>query len=105
VTAYDVTLNSALIASQGSALGVPATDSAAVQQILSNGGVTFRVDVNAADQIRQLIMHLSIPASSTSSAGQEAIVVDFTNYGTPVSITAPPADQVATLQQFTTAST
>jgi hypothetical protein len=105
VTAYDVTLSPALIASQGSALGVPASDSTAVQQMLSNGGVTYRVDVDAADQIRQLILHMTIPASSTSPDGQEAIVVDFTNYGTPVSITAPPADQVATVQQFAAAST
>jgi hypothetical protein len=27
------------------------------------------------------------------------VVIDFTNYGTPVSITAPPASQVATLPQ------
>jgi hypothetical protein len=43
---------------------------------------------------------MTVPASSSTPAVQESVVVDLTNYGTPVSISAPPADQVATAQQL-----
>jgi hypothetical protein len=100
VTSYDVTLSPALISSQVSALGVPSADSAEVQQILGTSGVTFRVSVSSDGHLRRLSLNMTVPASSSTPAVQESVVVDLTNYGTPVSISAPPADQVATAQQL-----
>ena len=41
-------------------------------------------------------MHLSVRSISLSAQATE----DISNYGTPVSITTPPADQVVSLPQF-----
>jgi hypothetical protein len=100
VTYYDVTLSPSLIDSQVSALGVPSADSAEVQQILGTSGITFRVSVGSDDHLRRFSLNMTVPASSSTPAVQESVVVDLTNYGTPVSISAPPADQVATAQQL-----
>jgi len=100
VTAYNVSISPSLIAGQSSTLGVPQADLAEVQQILGSSGVTFKVYVNPTGQLRRLTLHMVIPASSSSPAVQESVVVDFTNYGTPVSVTAPPSNQVASLQQL-----
>ena len=100
VTEYKVTLTPSSIASQESTLGVPATDTAEVQQLLGTSGVTFQVYVTSAGQFRRLSLDLGVPASSSTPAVQESVVVDFTNYGTPVSVTAPPASEVATAQQL-----
>jgi hypothetical protein len=103
VTRYSVKLNLADIAGQTSKLGISASDSEAVQQLLQNG-VSVDVYIDGANQIRRLSLQLAVPATSTAPAGQESVVVDFTNYGTPVAISAPPADQIATLQQLQSVS-
>jgi hypothetical protein len=104
VTDFDVSLSPLVIASQADALGVPSADSAEIRQILGNGGATFRVSVTSVGQFRQLSLHMTVPASSSSPAVHQSVVVDFTNYGTPVSVIAPPATQVATAQQLQEAS-
>jgi hypothetical protein len=99
VTQYSVELTPSLIAAQTGSLGIPSSDSATLQQLAQNG-LTFVVYVNPANQIRRLRIQVAVPATSSSPSTQESIVVDFTNYGTPVSVSAPPASAVTTLQQL-----
>lgn len=99
VTQFRVTIPPGVITSQVQGLGIPASDSAAVQQI-AQGGITLQVYITSANQVRRLSMQIAVPATSSLPAGQESIVVDFTNYGVPVSINAPPASEVATSQQL-----
>ena len=106
VTEYTVNVTSSMFASQGSALGIPSSESAAVQQILGSDGLQFHVFLTSTNQLRRISMQMSMPStgSSTATGGQASIVVDLTNYGAAAPVTAPPASQVATLEQFTAAS-
>jgi hypothetical protein len=99
VTAYDVTIPASVLRSRLSSVGISPSDAAAVQKIFHHAGLTFHVYVDLANRIRRLSLSIAVPASSSTPANHEAVVIDFTNYGTPVSITAPPASQVATLPQ------
>lgn len=100
VTAYDVTIPPAVVRSRLSSVGISASDAAAVEQFFDHGGLTFHVYVSSDNRIRRLSLSIAVPASSGTPASNEALTIDFTNYGTPVSITAPPASQVASLQQL-----
>jgi hypothetical protein len=103
VTQYSVTIPPGAITSQIQGLKIPASDSAEVEQI-AQGGITFHVFVTPANQIRRLSLQMAVPASSSTPAGKESIVLDFTNYGVPVSISAPPASEVATSSSLNGAS-
>ncbi len=89
VTEYTVQLNLGDLSNQVSQLGISASDSAAVQQLLQNG-ITAEVYLTDANQVRRISMQVAVPATSTTPASQESVLIDLTNYGTPVSITAPP---------------
>jgi hypothetical protein len=99
VTRYTVRITPSAIASQDAQVGIPASDQAAVQNLVQNG-ITVQVFVSSSNQVRRLSMQIAVPATSTTPAGQESVVVNFTNYGAPVSISAPPAGEVATAPQL-----
>jgi hypothetical protein len=99
VTAYDVALSPAVINSRLSSVGISSSDASAVKKIFQDG-LTYRVYVGSDNRIRRMSLSIALPAGSGASASHESMVIDFTNYGTPVSITAPPASQVTTLQEL-----
>jgi hypothetical protein len=73
-----------------------------MQQAASNLTVhAFTVDVfvDHAGLLRSLSVHMD---ESTAATGNIAIAetLDFSDYGTPVTVTAPPAGQVETIEQF-----
>jgi hypothetical protein len=103
VTQYAVTIPPGALSSQIQGLKIPASDAEAVQQI-AQGGITFHVYVTPTNQVRRMSMQIAVPATSSSPAGQETIVLDFTNYGVPVSISAPPASEVTSSQSLSSAS-
>jgi hypothetical protein len=43
---------------------------------------------------------MSVTATASGLSVSAAISIDFSNYGTTVSVTAPPADEVAPFQSF-----
>ena len=100
VTAYDVSIPPSALRSRLSSVGMSASDTSAVEHFFDNGGLSFRVYVSSDNRIRRMSLSIAVPASSSTPANHEAVVIDFTNYGTPVSVTAPPASQVASLQQL-----
>ncbi len=70
-----------------------------VKSVFGTAGVQMSVYVGDATHLLRRItfsMHLSAASASVSVQATE----DISNYGAPVSISAPPADQVASLQQF-----
>ena len=71
-----------------------------VRQELSHlsGDMVFKVYVDTEGRLRQLAISMAIGANGTNVTLSEQL--DFSDYGTPVSVTAPPADQVVTFQQF-----
>jgi hypothetical protein len=66
---------------------------------LKAGNVDMRVFVDNAGHLRSLEQKSS---ESSPAAGpvSEDETMDFSHYGAPVSVTAPPADQVISFQQF-----
>jgi hypothetical protein len=99
VTSYDVTLSPAVIRGRLSSVGISGSDASSVQKIFGKG-LSYRVYVSSDNRIRRMSLTIASPATSGVPAGHESMVIDFTNYGTPVSISAPPASQVTTLQQL-----
>ena len=67
--------------------------------MFGSAGIQMSVYVGDATHLLRRItfsMHLSIRSAVVSAQATE----DISNYGAPVSISAPPADQVVSLQQF-----
>jgi hypothetical protein len=60
---------------------------------------TETVFVDNAGQLRRTTMHVDVNAPSGKTASVDE-TFDLSDYGVPVSITAPPASQVVDVQQF-----
>lgn len=99
VEQYQVVLSPSVIADQGATLGVSQSDLTQLQQIAS-GGLTLTVSVTGSDQVRQIGLHMAVPASGSTPAGDATVVIGLTNYGRSVSIAAPPASQVISAQDL-----
>jgi hypothetical protein len=99
VHGFHVSINAATIERELAHSNLP---SSVIQQTESMfGGAGIQMSVFVGDDthlVRQITfsMHLSIHSMSMSAQATE----DISNYGTPVSISAPPPDQVVSLQQF-----
>ena len=67
--------------------------------MFGSAGLEMSVFIGDGDHLLRRItfsMHLTVRSLSLSAEATE----DISNYGTPVSITTPPADQVVPLSQF-----
>jgi hypothetical protein len=95
VTGYQVDLSNAQI--QSKLQDIPSWLRQAASQI-DFSGLTYDVYVDGSNQIRRCSVTTQITvAGQTVSANVDE---DLSQYGDPVSISAPPAYQVVSLQQF-----
>jgi hypothetical protein len=102
VQGYHVVVNADFIRARLGALGLPAAEQQAVAQILGSSGITFDVFIDGSDQLRRLVVDMSLGAGSGASGPTVTAHVqeDLSNFGEPVSVSPPPADQVLTPQQL-----
>ena len=73
-----------------------------MQQAISKvnlGDMRIKVFVDGAGLLRRMAMHTALTSASNGSATIDA-GMDFSGYGTPVIVTAPPSDQVVSFQDF-----
>ena len=103
VHGYNVVISTADLSRELSRLTLPASLDQQMQAVFGSAGLRMTVYVgDANDLIREVdfTMNLSVDGSTVSAVETE----DITDYGVPVAISAPPADQVLTLQQFEAAA-
>ncbi len=99
VNAYKVVLNPSYIRSHPDSSSLGPAERQAVSSMLDSMGLEMNVYIDSATGLfRRVVetLHLATGGLSISATSTD----DFTDYGTPVTITAPPAGQVATLPQF-----
>ncbi len=93
VNTYSVTVTSSVLSKLVAKDHLPAAIAAQVRAAFGAKGLTYKVAIGSADGlIHQLSYSLSISLASQSVS--EDFTMDFTNYGQPVTITAPPASDV-----------
>ena len=69
--------------------------------ILGNGSIPVDVWVDGQNLVRQLRVTLHLPGGTGAPAHAQIVqTTDFSDYGAPVHVTAPPAAQVASLSQL-----
>jgi len=74
----------------------------AAKGMFGPGGLSMTVYVSDANHLLvRLVMDLHLSLAGVSASG--TVTEDTSDFGVPVSVTAPPADQVASFQQFTQA--
>lgn len=76
-----------------------------VRQMLSEvtvGGIDFDVYIDGQGLLRRETVSAQISVASNTLSVDETM--DFSDYGTPVTVTAPPASAVTTFQNFLSAS-
>jgi len=99
VQGYQVKVSPDFIKQQLANSSLQPAEQQIAQSLVGDLGLSLDVYVDSTtDMLRRIDMSMS-----TSLAGQSVAVQvreDLTNFGTPVIITAPPADQVATMQQL-----
>jgi hypothetical protein len=86
-------------------LGPSTIDGASVEGYsvhITNPDLDYKVYVNGAGQLVRLTN--DVHATAAGQSVHEADTVDFSNYGAPVSVTPPPAVQVAPFQSFLNAA-
>ena len=99
VHGYHVVISEAAIQQRLSKADLPPGVAQAAQGMFGTGGIAMDVFVNDAnDLLRRVQTHLNMTVSGHSMHG--SVTEDMSNYGVPVSVTAPPADQVVSFQQF-----
>ncbi len=99
VHGYNVVISAADLGQELGRLNLPASVGQQMQALFGRAGLRMAVYVTDATHVIREVdftMNLSIGGATVSAVEIE----DITNYGAPVSIGAPPADQVLTLQQF-----
>jgi hypothetical protein len=99
VQGYHVAISPAVLMKGVDQADLPPSVAQEVKSLFGTAGVQMSVYVgDETHLLRQITfsMHLSAASASVSVQATE----DISNYGAPVSISAPPADQVLSLQQF-----
>jgi len=98
VQGYSVALSAATIKAQLASANVPSWLKSALSGVDING-ITDKVYVDSSGLLRRYSMDLTetVPSKGTVTVHE---TLDFSDYGTPVSITPPPPDQVLSLDQF-----
>jgi hypothetical protein len=103
VRAYNVAVSASALAKRLAHAEVPASVAAEAETIFGSAGIHMTVYVTSATNLVRRIaftMHLTVAGQTVGATVTE----DLTDYGVPVSISAPSADQVMTLQQFEAAA-
>jgi hypothetical protein len=102
VLGYRVTLpRAATVRSALRQLGIPGADQQDLARFLADGGTRMSLFVNRSHEVVQARLSTMVP-TSTGKVGA-SLVVGLSDYGTAASISAPPASDVATIQQFAAA--
>lgn len=99
VQGYSVTLNHAVLGSEMANADLPDWMKQAVSQVQVNGGGEKVYITNSGDLVRQSMQM----TEKVGSAGEVVSLnqsLDYSDYGAPVAISAPPADQVVPFSQF-----
>jgi len=98
VQGYLVTLNAATIKSRLQSAKLPSWMTGALSHV-NIQDTTLKVYVDGAGLLRRFDVGLT---ESAASAGKVVVdeSLDFSNYGTPVNVSAPPPDQVVSFEQF-----
>jgi len=97
VQGYAVTIDKGAIEKDLSGASIPSW----LRQSLSGldfSGFNVRVYVDDQGQLRREAVDVAMSVESQALSAHATI--DFSDYGTPVDVSAPPADQVVSLQQF-----
>jgi hypothetical protein len=63
----------------------------------------LNVFVDGSGLLRRMTMHMKLAAASAGAVSAD-VSLDFSDLGTPVSVSAPPADQVVGFEQFVQAA-
>jgi hypothetical protein len=102
VQGYSVTLNAAAIKSKLATAKLPSWMTSALKDV-NFQDTTVKVYVDGSGFLRRMALNLT---ETVASAGQVTAdeSLDFSNYGTAVNVSAPPSDQVVSLQQFVQAA-
>jgi hypothetical protein len=95
VTGYEVQITDANIKSQLQNLPSWLKQSASS---MSFSGMKLDVYIDGANEIRRTSVNAQVTVSGHSASMD--LNLDYSDYGDPVSVSAPPADQVVDLQQF-----
>ena len=99
VQGYHVAISSADLMEGVDRADLPPSAGQEVKSLFGNAGVQMSVYVGDDTHLLRRVtfsMHVSVASTSVSAQATE----DISNYGAPVSISAPPSDQVVSLQQF-----
>jgi hypothetical protein len=99
VHGYQVSINEATIEQELAHSGLPPAEVQQAKSMFGSAGLEMSAFIGDGDHLLRRItfsMHLTVRSLSFSAEATE----DISNYGTPVSITTPPADQVVPLPQF-----
>jgi hypothetical protein len=97
VNGYSVTVDPASVARQLKTADLPAWMQQAVSGLkVNNVGITVYIDNSG------LLRSFVVQTTETAAAGSSSIdeTIDFSDYGTAVDVSAPPAGQVETFQQL-----
>jgi hypothetical protein len=104
VDGYHVVVTPAAIRNQLGRSDLPAGMAQAAQSMMGSGGIAMDVYVDASTGLLRRVvaaLHMTLAGRTVSGTATE----DASDFGVPVSITAPPANQVVSFQQFEQAVT
>jgi hypothetical protein len=97
VQGYSVTLNAAALKAQFNKEHLPAFMQSVVSK-LSNAQATYKVYITGSGMLARLTSDIAASLSGQNVVG--TFSEDLSDYGLPVTITAPPASEVITFQQL-----
>ena len=99
VDGYHVVISPAALRNELSGSDLPAGTVQAAESVMGSAGISMDVYVNSSTGLlRRMVAGLHMTLAGQTVSG--TVTEDTSNYGVPVSITPPPADQVVSLQQF-----
>lgn len=96
---YHVVISEAAIQKRLTQVNLPAGKAKVAWGLFGVGGITLNIDVDVSSgMMRRTVVNLTTTVSGHTIKG--SAIEDTSNFGTPVTISAPPADQVASLHDF-----
>jgi hypothetical protein len=101
VEGYSVKVDAAAIRAEISGKSLPSWMRPALSTV-SNPDVSYKVFINQSGELVRQTQDVTLKESGVTL--HEVGSIDFSDYGVPVTITVPPAGQVATFQQFVQAA-
>jgi len=98
VSGYHVVIPAAVLQRRLHQADLPAGVAQSAASVFGSGGLSMDLYVDTSGMLRRLTMDMHLTVSGRSITA--IVTEDTSNFGVPVSITAPPADQVMSLQDF-----